>query len=60
SAGMVIATLVGAGFVLLARWRGWQLWTGLDWDYDIQRSPGRLLPRIAVRVNRRSAPPPEL
>lgn len=60
SAGLVIATLVGAGFVLLARWRGWQLWTGLDWDYDIQRSPGRLLPRIAVRVNRRPAPPPEL
>lgn len=58
-AGTVVATCVGAGLCLLARWRGWQLWQGLDWDYDIRRSPGKLLPRIAVRVNRRPAEPPE-
>ena len=59
AAGTVMATAVGASLCLVARWRGWQLWEGLQWDYGIDRAPGRLLPRIAVRVIRRPAPPPE-
>jgi uncharacterized membrane protein YeiH len=48
SAGLVVATLVGAGFCLLARWRGWQLWQGLSWEYSFERR-GRF-PRLSVRV----------
>ena len=55
--GMVVATCVGAALCLLARWRGWQLWQGLAWEYAIQRPPGKRWPRIKVRVNR--TPPAE-
>ena len=46
--GLVVATLVGSGFCLLARWRGWQLWQGLSWEYSFERR-GRM-PRVSVRV----------
>ncbi len=58
-AGTVVATCVGAGLCLLARWRGWQLWQGLAWEYAIQRPPGKRWPRINVRVDRTAAPGPE-
>jgi uncharacterized membrane protein YeiH len=48
SIGLVVATVVGSGFCLLARWRGWQLWQGLSWEYSIERH-GRI-PRLRVRV----------
>lgn len=52
--GTVVATCTGATMCLVARWRGWQLWQGLAWDYDILRPPGKRWPRIRVRVNRTS------
>lgn len=55
-AGTVVATCVGAALCLLARWRGWQLWQGLDWEYAVQRSPGKRRPTVRVRVNRTAAP----
>ncbi|SON63315.1 hypothetical protein MSIMFI_04845 [Mycobacterium simulans] len=58
-AGTVVGTGIGAALCLLARWRGWQLWQGLDWEYAIQRSPGKRWPRIKVRANRRAAPSAE-
>lgn len=54
--GAVVATLVGAALCLLARWRRWQLWQGLDWEYAIQRSPGKRLPRVKMWVYRTPAP----
>ncbi|BBX73706.1 trimeric intracellular cation channel family protein [Mycobacterium shinjukuense] len=57
STGTVVATCVGAALCLLARWRGWQLWQGLEWDYAFQRSRGKRFPTIRVRVNRTPAPP---
>lgn len=59
ASGTVVATCVGAGLCLLARWRGWQLWQGLAWEYAIQRPPGKRWPRIWVRVNRTPAPSAE-
>jgi uncharacterized membrane protein YeiH len=50
--GMVVATGTGAALCLLARWRRWQLWQGLAWEYDVQRPAGKRWPRIRVRVNR--------
>jgi uncharacterized membrane protein YeiH len=51
--GLVVATLVGSGFCLVARWRGWQLWQGLSWEYSFER-PGRMpLLRVRVRGERR-------
>jgi uncharacterized membrane protein YeiH len=57
--GMLVATGVGAGMCLLARWRGWQLWQGLGWEYAVQRPPGKRWPRIRVQVNRMAAPSPD-
>lgn len=56
--GTAVATLVGAAFCLVARWRRWQLWAGLDWDYAVQRPAGKRLPRVEIRINRRPAAPP--
>jgi uncharacterized membrane protein YeiH len=50
--GALVATVVGAGLSLLARWRGWQLGQGLAWEYGIERRPGKRLPRLNVRVQR--------
>jgi uncharacterized membrane protein YeiH len=52
SLGAVVATCIGAALCLVARWRGWQLWQGLAWEYEIRRQPGKRLPRIRVRVHR--------
>jgi uncharacterized membrane protein YeiH len=52
SVGTVVATCVGAALCLIARWRGWQLWQGLAWEYEIRRPPEKRLPRIKVRVHR--------
>lgn len=52
--GVVSATLVGAGLCVVARWRGWQLWHGLQWHYSVARR-GRLLPGLSVRVRPRRA-----
>ena len=53
-AGPAIATLVGAGFTLLARWRRWQLPAAPAWE-------GGGLPRYPRprwrRENREAAPP---
>jgi uncharacterized membrane protein YeiH len=57
--GTLAATGVGAGLCLLARWRGWQLWQGLGWEYAIRRPPGKRWPRIRVQINGRAAPTPE-
>jgi uncharacterized membrane protein YeiH len=54
--GTVVATCAGATMCLVARWRGWQLWQGLAWDYDIEKPPGKRWPRIRVRVNRTPGP----
>lgn len=54
--GMVVATLTGAALCLLARWRGWQLWQGLEWEYAIRRSPGKRVPSVKVWVYRTAAP----
>lgn len=51
--GTAVATGVGAALCLIARWRGWQLWEGLDWDWVVDRSSGKRLPRVEMRVNRR-------
>ncbi len=59
SLGTVVATLVGAALCLLARWRGWQLWQGLAWEYAIERAPGKRLPRIRVRIKQASEPSDE-
>lgn len=57
--GTMAATATGAALCLLARWRGWQLWQGLAWEYDVERPQGKRLPRIRVRVNRTPATPEE-
>ncbi len=57
--GTLAATAVGAALCLLARWRGWQLWQGLAWEYDVERPPGKRCPRIRVRANRTPALPEE-
>jgi uncharacterized membrane protein YeiH len=56
SIGTVVATCVGAALCLLARWRGWQLWEGVEWEYSMRRQPDNRLPRITVRM-RRDRPP---
>jgi len=50
--GAVVATVVGAGLCLLARWRGWQLGQGLSWEYATERRPGNRLPRLSIRIRR--------
>jgi uncharacterized membrane protein YeiH len=55
--GTLVATGAGAALCLLARRRGWQLWQGLAWEYDIGRAEGKRWPRINVRVHRAPAPP---
>ena len=52
SVGAVVATCVGAALCLLARWRGWQLWQGVAWDYSLRRDPGKRLPRFTMRIRR--------
>jgi uncharacterized membrane protein YeiH len=50
--GVLVGTAVGTGLCIIARWRGWQLWGGLSWDYRFGRKPGQRLPHIAVRMVR--------
>jgi uncharacterized membrane protein YeiH len=56
--GAAVATLAGAALCLVARYRGWQLWGGLSWEYSFSRQPGQRLPRLSVRMLR-DAPPDE-
>jgi len=51
-AGVLIGTAVGAALCLYSRHRGWQLWSGLSWEYSFSREPGQRLPRISVRMVR--------
>lgn len=51
-AGILAGTAVGASLCILARWRRWQLWGGLSWDYSFGRRPGQRLPHISVRMVR--------
>lgn len=52
TAGVLVGTAVGAALCLYSRHRGWQLWSGLSWEYRFSRQPGRRLPRLSVRMIR--------
>jgi len=52
TAGLVIATLVGAALCLLARWRGWMLPSGDAWS-PAQVVPARYRERWRGRLHRR-------
>jgi uncharacterized membrane protein YeiH len=41
SQGTMLGVVVGAGWCLLARWRGWQLRESPKWDYRLPRRRGR-------------------
>jgi uncharacterized membrane protein YeiH len=41
SQGAIVATFVGAGLCLLARWRGWQLGQGLTWEVTAPRGKAK-------------------
>jgi uncharacterized membrane protein YeiH len=50
SLGPVAATSVGSALCLLARWRRWQLWQGLAWNFAVRRLPDQRLPRMRMRL----------
>jgi uncharacterized membrane protein YeiH len=56
SVGAVVGTCVGAALCLIARWRGWQLWQGLSWEYSMRERPDKRLPKIRVRPRRAPRP----
>lgn len=53
STGAIAGAAVGSTLCLLARWRGWQLGHGLEWEYSLRRrrTGGRLL-RITLHVSK--------
>lgn len=57
SLGLVLSTLTGAGLVLLARWRGWQLPEPYSWRPA--KSLGEVQPRWLAHRRSSTAPPPE-
>ncbi|MEZ0049291.1 putative membrane protein YeiH [Mycobacterium sp. MAA66] len=53
----VVGTAAGAVLCLISRRRGWQLWSGLSWEYDFARKPGQKLPHVSVRMIKDDPPP---